>query len=145
MMTAKKGELLGHPKGLAFIVFTEAWERFSFYGMQALLVLYMVNYILLPEHSAHVIGFNTVVSSVETIFGELSITALATQLFGLYIGLIYLMPVFGGLVGDRLIGRTNAVFSGAVFDVLWTFHDGFRNVVFLCASFTYRRVWFVKR
>ena len=39
---------LGHPKGLGYLAFTEAWERFSYYGMQALLVLYMVNYLLLP-------------------------------------------------------------------------------------------------
>ena len=41
---------LGHPKGLAYLAFTEAWERFSYYGMQALLVLYLVNYLLRPEN-----------------------------------------------------------------------------------------------
>ena len=48
---------LGHPKGLAYLAFTEAWERFSYYGMGALLVLYMVNQLLLPGHVEHVAGF----------------------------------------------------------------------------------------
>ena len=47
----------GHPKGLAYLAFTEAWERFSYYGMTALLVLYMVNQLLLPGHVEHVVGF----------------------------------------------------------------------------------------
>ena len=47
----------GHPKGLAYLAFTEAWERFSYYGMSALLVLYMVNQLLLPGHVEHVVGF----------------------------------------------------------------------------------------
>ena len=47
----------GHPKGLFFLAFTEAWERFSFYGMTALLVLYMVNQLLLPGHVEHIAGF----------------------------------------------------------------------------------------
>ena len=44
----RKKRLLGHPKGLFYLAFTEAWERFSYYGMTALLVLYMVNQALLP-------------------------------------------------------------------------------------------------
>lgn len=106
--------LFGHPRGLAFIVFTEAWERFSFYGMQALLVLYMAGYLLHPEHIGTVIGFGGFRAALEAVFGRLSIEALATQIFGLYIGLIYFMPVFGGLVGDRWISRRSAVISGGV-------------------------------
>src|SRR5215831_1645719 len=47
---------LGHPRGLGYIAFTEAWERFSYYGMQALLVLFMVNYVLHPGHIEHIAG-----------------------------------------------------------------------------------------
>src|SRR6476646_10730101 len=47
---------LGHPKGLGFLGFTEACERFSYYSMQTLLVLYMVKYLLLPEHIGKVVG-----------------------------------------------------------------------------------------
>ena len=105
---------LGHPKGLAYIVFTEAWERFSFYGMQALLVLYMATYLFLPENSGKVGGFEPFQTGVEAVFGPLSVQAFATQVFGLYVGLIYFMPVLGGLLGDRLIGRTKAVLAGGV-------------------------------
>ena len=46
-----------HPKGLYYLAFTEAWERFSYYGMTALVVLYMVNQLLLPGHVENIIGF----------------------------------------------------------------------------------------
>lgn len=104
----------GHPKGLAYIVFTEAWERFSFYGMQALLVLYMAGYLLHPGAVEQVAGFPAFRALVEGIFGPLSTQALATQIFGLYGGLTYLTPIFGGLLGDRYIGRRRAVMLGAV-------------------------------
>jgi POT family proton-dependent oligopeptide transporter len=104
----------GHPKGLGYIVFTEAWERFSFYGMQALLVLYMAGHLFKPEFAAKVLGFGAFRSAVEGVFGPLSVQALASQVFGLYVGMIYLMPVLGGLVGDRLTGRKKAVAAGAI-------------------------------
>lgn len=107
--------LFGHPAGLAFIVFTEAWERFSFYGMQALLVLYMATYLLHPGTIEGVVGFAALRVVFETVFGPLSIQALTSQIFGIYIGLIYLMPVLGGYLGDRVMGRTRAVLLGAVF------------------------------
>lgn len=107
--------VLGHPRGLAYIVFTEAWERFSFYGMQALLVLYMATYLLHPGTVEGVIGFVALQSIIESIFGSLSIQALTAQLFGIYVGLIYLMPIIGGYIGDRVLGRTRAVLIGAVF------------------------------
>jgi POT family proton-dependent oligopeptide transporter len=110
---AEDTSFLGHPKGLGFIVFTEAWERFSFYGMQALLVLYMSSYLLHPGTVESVAGFTAFRAAVEAVFGPLSIQALATQLFGLYVGLIYFVPVFGGLLGDRWLGRTRAVLLGA--------------------------------
>ena len=47
---ANDGSFFGHPKGLAYLAFTEAWERFSYYGMAALQVLYMINQLLLPGH-----------------------------------------------------------------------------------------------
>jgi len=108
------GTFLGHPSGLGYIVFTEAWERFSFYGMQALLVLYMATYLLHPGTVETVVGFARLHRAIQAVFGELSVQALATQLFGLYVGLIYLTPVFGGLLGDRVLGRTRAVLIGAV-------------------------------
>lgn len=105
---------LGQPRGLAYIVFTEAWERFSFYGMQALLVLYMASYLLQPGTVEGVAGFATARAGIEFVFGPLSTQALASQIFGLYIGLIYFVPVLGGLLGDRVLGRRRAVVGGAV-------------------------------
>src|SRR6218665_2622516 len=69
----------GHPKGLGYIVFTEAWERFSFYGMQALLVLYMAGHLFKPEFAEKVLGFGAFRSAVEGVFGPLSVQALASQ------------------------------------------------------------------
>jgi POT family proton-dependent oligopeptide transporter len=103
----------GHPRGLAYLAFTEAWERFSYYGMTALLVLYMVNQLLLPGHVEHVVGFTAFRAMIEGAFGPLSTQALASQIFGLYSGFVYFTPVFGGWLGDR-IGQRNAVVLGAL-------------------------------
>jgi POT family proton-dependent oligopeptide transporter len=103
----------GHPTGLAYLAFTEAWERFSYYGMSALLVLYMVNQLLLPGHIEHVVGFATFRGMIEGAFGPLSTQALASQIFGLYSGFVYFTPVIGGWLGDR-IGQRNAVVFGAL-------------------------------
>ena len=86
-------------------MFAESWERFSFYGMQALLVLYMVDQLLLPGHVEHILGFGGFRSAIEWVTGSLSVQALASQIFGLYIGFVYLMPVIGGALGDRVLGR----------------------------------------
>jgi POT family proton-dependent oligopeptide transporter len=104
---------LGHPRGLFFLAFTEAWERFSYYGMAALLVLYMVNQLLLPGHVEHVAGFAAFRGLIEGAFGPLSTQALASQIFGLYSGFVYFTPVLGGWLGDR-IGQRSAVVLGAL-------------------------------
>jgi len=104
----------GHPKGLAYLAFTEAWERFSYYGMISLLVLYMVNQLLLPGHVEHVVGFAGFRSALESVFGPLSTQALASQIFGLYAGFVYFTPVLGGWLADRWIGQRNAVVLGAL-------------------------------
>jgi proton-dependent oligopeptide transporter, POT family len=110
----REAGLFGHPRGLAWIVFTEAWERFSFYGMQALLVLYMAGHLLQPGSIERVIGFAQIRAGIEAVAGPLSTQALASQVFGLYIGLIYLVPILGGLLGDRVLGRRRAVVIGAM-------------------------------
>ena len=103
---------LGHPPGLAYLAFTEAWERFSYYGMSALLVLYMVNQLLLPGHVEHVAGFATFRGWIEATFGPLSTQALASQIFGLYSGFVYFTPVIGGWLGDRIGQRAAVVLGG---------------------------------
>jgi hypothetical protein len=104
----------GHPRGLFFLAFTEAWERFSFYGMTALLVLYMVNQLLLPGHVENIAGFAAFRSALESLTGPLSPVALASLMFGLYSGFVYFTPVFGGLIADRWIGQRTAVVIGAL-------------------------------
>src|SRR4051794_24094958 len=81
--------------------------------MSALLVLYMVNQLLLPDHVEHVTGFSGFRRGLESLFGPLSTQALASQIFGLYAGFVYFTPVLGGWLGDR-IGQRSAVVLGAV-------------------------------
>ncbi|HEY0326967.1 MAG TPA: peptide MFS transporter [Allosphingosinicella sp.] len=103
-----------HPKGLYYLAFTEAWERFSYYGMSALLVLYMVGELLLPGHVENVAGFQGLRGFIEGLYGPLSTQALASAIFGLYAGFVYFTPVLGGLIADRWIGQRNAVVLGAL-------------------------------
>jgi POT family proton-dependent oligopeptide transporter len=106
-------ELFGHPKGLTFLFTTEMWERFSYYGMRSLLVLYMTKYLLLPEHAGDVRGLLTVKSALESVFGPLAVQPLSSQIWGFYTGLVYLTPVFGGLLADRVLGQRRTVVIGA--------------------------------
>ena len=105
---------IGHPRGLAYIAFAEAWERFSYYGMQALLVLYMVNRLLHPGHIENIAGFGPFRPLIESVRGPLSVQALASTIFGLYTGLVYLTPIIGGLIADRVAGRTRTITIGAL-------------------------------
>jgi proton-dependent oligopeptide transporter, POT family len=107
-------DVLGHPRGLAYLVFAETWERFSYYGMQALLVLYMGQQLLLPGHVERVVGFAAFRSWIEHVYGPLSPAALASVIFGLYAGGVYLTPLAGGFIADRFLGRTVTVTVGAV-------------------------------
>lgn len=104
----------GHPKGLFYLAFTEAWERFSYYGMTALLALYMVDQLLLPAHVEHIGGFSGFRAAVESLVGPPSTQALASQIFGLYCGFVYFTPLLGGMIADRWIGQRNAVVIGAL-------------------------------
>ena len=104
----------GHPRGLFYLAFTEAWERFSYYGMTALVVLFMVNQLLLPGHVEHIDGFSGFRAALESLSGPLSTQALASQIFGLYSGFVYFTPLLGGMIADRWIGQRNAVVIGAL-------------------------------
>jgi POT family proton-dependent oligopeptide transporter len=106
--------LFGHPRALAVLAGTEFWERLSFKGMQSLLVLYMVQQLLLPGHVERIVGFSVFRHVVEAFNGHLPTVALASTIFSLYIALVTFTPLLGGVVGDRLLGRTGAVVTGAV-------------------------------
>jgi POT family proton-dependent oligopeptide transporter len=113
----KEKTIFGHPVGLWFLSFTEAWERFSYYGMLTLLALYMTKQLLLAPHVDRVIGFGPFHSLVEGIYahgGAMTPIALATAVVGLYSSLVYVTPILGGILADRVIGRTWAVTIGAV-------------------------------
>ena len=111
---ATQGDLFGHPKGLTFLFTTEMWERFSYYGMRSLLVLYMTKYLLVPAHSGNVLGLAGVKSALEAVFGPLDVQPLSSQIYGFYTALVYLTPIFGGLLADRVLGQRRTVIVGAV-------------------------------
>jgi len=102
---------LGHPKGLGYLGFTEACERFSYYSMQTLLVLYMVNYLLVPGRMEKVIGLNWLQAHV---YHGISGQPLASAIFGTYTALVYGTPIIGGIVADKLLGRDLTLIIGGV-------------------------------
>jgi POT family proton-dependent oligopeptide transporter len=120
---APSGEktLFGHPVGLFYLSFTEAWERFSYYGMQTLLVLYMTKQLLYPPHVGRILGFGGFRAALESVYGHLTPVALASATFGLYTGLVYVTPIFGGILADRVLGRTKTVTLGAILMALGHF------------------------
>jgi len=126
--SAREQEFLGHPKGLAFLFATEMWERFSYYGMRALLVLYMVKYLLQPEQRDSVLGLAALKRVLEVPLGPLDIQPLASQIYGLYTGLVYLTPILGGLIADRLLGQRRTVVIGAVLMAIGHFMMAFEGL-----------------
>ena len=114
MATAEhKSDLFGHPRGLSYLFATEMWERFSYYGMKALLVFYMTKHLLQPERAQTVLGFASLKAGLESLFGPLDIQPLSSHIYGLYTGLVYLTPVLGGYLADRLLGQRRMVVIGA--------------------------------
>jgi len=124
----------GHPRGLGYLSFAEAWERFSFYGMQALLVLYMTQQLFLPGHVEHVAGFALLRAGIEHRFGHLSPAALASMIFGLYGTGVYVTPIIGGLVADWVLGRTLTVTLGATLMALGHFLMAFEQSFLLAVG-----------
>ena len=109
-----RGELFGHPKGLTFLFSTEMWERFSYYGMRSLLVLYMTKYLLVQGNAGNVLGMDGLRNALEAVFGRLDVQPLSSQIYGFYTALVYLTPIFGGLLADRVLGQRRTVVVGAI-------------------------------
>ncbi len=102
----------GHPRGLGYIAFTEAWERFSYYGMQSLLVLYMVHRLLHPGHIEHIAGFVPFRHLLEIVYrGPLAVQPLASAIFGLYTGLVYLTLIGVGCFKGNLASQVGALYA----------------------------------
>ncbi len=89
IVTSSKPEFAGHPKGLFVLFFAEMWERFSYYGMRALLIFYLTQHWLYNDEKASVI-------------------------YGAYTALVYIAPVLGGYLADKYLGQRKAVLFGAV-------------------------------
>lgn len=108
-------EYFGHPAGLYVLFATEMWERFSYYGMRALLVLYMTNYLLVdPARAAEVMGYPALESFLVGIFGQMNIQQMSSQIYGLYTGFVYFTPFFGGILADQLLGQYRTVYLGGI-------------------------------
>jgi proton-dependent oligopeptide transporter, POT family len=121
-------QLFGHPRGLTYLFSTEMWERFSYYGMRSLLVLYMVKYLLNPGTVDGVIGFATLRGALEGVFGPLDIQPLASQIYGLYTAFVYLTPILGGYLADRWLGQRRTVIIGAILMALGHFMMAFESL-----------------
>ncbi|MFT3726235.1 MAG: peptide MFS transporter [Terricaulis sp.] len=133
-VAAPKGrEAFGHPTGLWYLCFCEGFERFSYYGMQALLVLYLTQYLLLPGHLEHVLGFGALKSTLETLYGPLGTpVAVGAAITGVYSSGVYITPLIGGFIADRLLGRTATVMIGCLLMVAGHFLMAF-DVSFVAA------------
>ena len=110
MNTSYEKDFLGHPVGLFVLFFTEMWERFSYYGMRALLVYYMMKQLQFSQ-------------------------AGASHIYGLYTGLVYLTPLFGGIVADRLWGQRKTVIVGAVLMAIGHFLMAWESLFFVALAF----------
>ena len=102
-LTTNDTWFFGHPKGMVTLFFTEMWERMSYYGMRALLVLYM---------TGAVTGFNPGLgwSQVD-----------AQAIYGIYVGMVYFMVIPGGWLADNVLGHQKAVLIGAIIIALGHF------------------------
>lgn len=129
--SARQGQMFGHPRGLTFLFTTEMWERFSYYGMRALLVLYMVKFVLSPDNAGNVIGLSALRSFYESIFGPLGTQPFASHIYGLYTALVYLTPLLGGMLADRVLGQRRTVVLGASLMAIGHFMMAFEQLFLL--------------
>jgi POT family proton-dependent oligopeptide transporter len=130
-----RDELFGHPRALAYLFTTEMWERFSYYGMRALLVLYMVKYLFTPQGSGDVLGLTHFKHGLEFVFGPLAPQPLASQIYGFYTGLVYLTPILGGLLADRVLGQRRTVIIGATLMAIGHFMMAFEHLFLVALCF----------
>ncbi|VAV87083.1 Di-tripeptide/cation symporter [hydrothermal vent metagenome] len=93
---------LGHPRGLVILFFTEMWERFSYYGMRGLLIIYLTQHFLFSDERSALI-------------------------YGAYVSLVYVMAIFGGSLADKYLGQRKAVTFGAILLVIGHFGMAFEG------------------
>ncbi len=127
---------MGQPVGLFILFFTEMWERMSYYGMRALLVLYMTNYLFIDEEKSQAtLGFSLIHDAIVGVFGEQNVQQLASQVYGLYTGLVYLTPFFGGILADRVLGQRKSVYIGGILMMIGHFLMAIESLFFLALFF----------
>lgn len=127
---------LGHPVGLFVLFFTEMWERFSYYGMRALLVLYMTQYLIgHTQAGGYVFGFGTLRSIMESMYGPLAIQPFASQIYGNYTSLVYFTPFLGGLLADRVLGQRKTVLLGGTLMAIGHFLMAIESMFLLALFF----------
>ena len=102
VMFLSQRTFLGHPIGLYILFFTEMWERFSYYGMRALLMLYMLNYLKMMQKDA-------------------------STIYKVYTSFVYVTPILGGYLADRFLGNKRAVIIGAVLMAIGHFLMAFED------------------
>ena len=129
--SAQTRNFLGHPIGLSYLFTTEMWERFSYYGMRAILVLYLTKYLLLTGHVEGVIGYQAVKGFFELFTGPLDVQPLSSMIYGTYTGLVYLTPFFGGMLADRVLGQRKTVIIGAALMALGEFALMFNSLLYV--------------
>jgi POT family proton-dependent oligopeptide transporter len=132
--TRTSSDRFGHPRGLSVLFATEMWERFSYYGMASLLVLYLVKYLLLPGQAEGIIGYAVVKRALESVFGPLAPQPLASQIYGFYTGLAYFTPVIGGWLADRVLGQRMTCIIGALLMALGHFLMMSERLLFLALA-----------
>src|SRR5687767_1063604 len=99
----REPEALGHPKGLYMLFFAEMWERFSYYGMRALLIFYLTKHWLFADDKSNLI-------------------------YGAYTSLVYITPVLGGYLADRYLGQRKAVLFGGILLMIGHFLMAFEGI-----------------
>src|SRR5271154_5443695 len=113
----KEATLFGHPRGLTSLFATEMWERFSYYGMRAILIYTLVNYLLKDPTLHSIFGYYAFKHALELVFNAgrpLAVQPLASTIYGTYTAFVYLTPVIGGFIADRWIGQRYSVIIGAI-------------------------------
>ncbi len=134
---------LGHPRGLFILFFTEMWERFSFYGMRALLVLYMTKYLIAAaDGGMTVLGWETIRPFIVSVLEKAGITgegvssqAIASQIYGFYTSFVYITPILGGLLADTWLGKRKSVYLGGVLMAIGHFLMAIESYFFIALFF----------
>ncbi len=132
MTNPSEKTLFGHPIGLFILFLTEMWERFSYYGMRALLILYMSKELIVHAREGSVVhGF----AVIEGLFPGQNVEQLASLVYGLYTFLVYCTPLAGGFIADRYLGQKKTIIIGGILMMIGHFLMAFESVFLIALVF----------